>query len=133
VSNLGDLDRLFVQIKREKGKLYRDRMNQRNPPASTAEFSTQSAQSGHMQSLQLGRVQSLRNISDQIGGMLDADRQPDRRVENTYFSADVSGNAGVGHACGQTGKRLGAAQAHRQLEDLQRVQEFKCGGLPPTM
>jgi hypothetical protein len=82
-----------------------------------------------MQGLQLCRVQSLRNISDQIGGVLDADRQPDRGVENAYFLADVSRNAGVGHACGQTGKRLGAAQAHRQLEDLQRVQEFECGGL----
>ena len=34
----------------------------------------------------------------------------------------------MGHACG-AGKRLGAAQAHRQLEDLQRVQEFESGGL----
>ena len=33
------------------------------------------------------------------------------------------------HAGGQAGKRLGAAQAHRQLEDLQRVKEFECGGL----
>ena len=87
------------------------------------------AQSGHMQGLQLCRVQSLRDISDQIGRVLDADRQPDRGVENAYFLADVSRNAGVGHACGQAGKRLGAAQAHRQLEDLQRVQEFECGGL----
>src|SRR5229473_7344996 len=28
----------------------------------------------------------------------------------------------------QAGKRLSAAQAHRQLEDLQRVQEFEGGG-----
>jgi hypothetical protein len=26
---------------------------------------------------------------------------------------DVSENAGMGHACGQAGKRFGAAQAHR--------------------
>src|ERR1700674_2487011 len=81
------------------------------------------------QGVQLGRVQSLRDVRDQIGRVFNADRQPDRGVENTYFLADVSRNAGVGHACGQAGKRLGAAQAHRQLEDLQRVQEFECGGL----
>jgi hypothetical protein len=36
---------------------------------------------------------------------------------------------GVGPACRQAGKRLGAAKAHRQLEDLRRVQEFERGGL----
>ena len=82
-----------------------------------------------MQGAQLCLVQSLRDISDQIGRVFDADRQPDRGVENAYFLADVGWNAGVGHACGQAGKRLGAAQAHRQLEDLQRVQEFEGGGL----
>jgi hypothetical protein len=35
----------------------------------------------------------------------------------------------VGHGCGQAGKRLGVAQAHCQLEDLQRIQEFERGGL----
>ena len=82
-----------------------------------------------MQGAQLCLVQSLRDISDQIGRVFDADRQPDRGVENAYFLANVSRNAGVGHACGQAGKRLGAAEAHRQLEDLQRVQEFEGGGL----
>ena len=81
------------------------------------------------QGAQLGLVQSLRDVRDQIGPVFNADRQPDRRVENTYFLTDVSRNAGVGHACGQAGKRPGAAQAHRQLEDLQRVQEFERGGL----
>ena len=81
------------------------------------------------QEVQLCLVQSLRDVRDQIGRVFDADRQPDRGVENAYFLADVSRNAGVGHAGGQAGKRFGAAQAHRQLEDLQRVQEFECGGL----
>src|SRR4030081_341780 len=81
------------------------------------------------QGVQLCLVQSLRDVRDQIGRVFDADRQPDRGVENSYFLADVSRNAGVSHACGQASKRLGAAQAHRQLEDLQRVQEFECGGL----
>src|SRR2546430_8679354 len=75
--------------------------------------------------MQLSLVQGLRDVRDEIGRVFDADRQPDRGVENAYFLADVSRNAGVGHACGQAGKRLGAAQAHRQLEDLQRVQEFE--------
>src|SRR5216684_5587682 len=81
------------------------------------------------QGVQLCLVESLRDVRDQIGRVFDADRQPDRGVENAYFLADVSRNAGVGHACGQAGERLGTAQAHRQLEDLQRVQEFECGGL----
>ena len=81
------------------------------------------------QEVQLCLVQSLRDVRDQIGRVFDADRQPDRGVENAYFLPDVSRNAGMGHACGQAGKRLGPAQAHRQLEDLQRVQEFESGGL----
>src|ERR1700694_5946058 len=79
--------------------------------------------------VRLRLVQSLRDIRDQIGRVFDADRKPDRGVKNAYFFADVSRNAGVGHARGQAGKRLGAAQAHRQLEDLQRVQELEGGGL----
>ena len=84
-----------------------------------------------MQAVRLCRIQGLRDVSDEIGRVLDADRQPDRGVENADFLADVSRNAGVGHACGQAGKRLGAAQAHRQLEDLQRVQD--AAAWPPTM
>src|SRR5258707_11603493 len=73
------------------------------------------------QGAQLCLVQSLRDIRDQIGRVFDADRQPDGGVENAYFLADVSRNAGGGHACRQAGKRLGAPQAHRQLEALRRV------------
>src|SRR4030088_1255129 len=69
----------------------------------------------------LGRVQSLRDVRDQIGRVFDADRQPDRGVENAYFLADVGRNPGVGHPCRQAGKRLGAAQGSLQLEDLKRV------------
>ena len=57
-----------------------------------------------MQGVQLCLVESLRDVRDQIGRVFDADRQPDRGVENTYFLEDVSRNAGVGHACGQAGK-----------------------------
>src|SRR5436189_6024278 len=31
--------------------------------------------------------------------------------------------------CGQTSERFGAAQAHCELENLQRVQKFECRGL----
>src|ERR1700722_14986087 len=85
--------------------------------------------SGAKQGGQLRLIQSLCDVSDEIGWVFDANRQPDRGVENTDFLADVSWNAGMGHTCGQASKRLGAAQAHRELEDLQRVQEFKSGGL----
>ena len=33
---------------------------------------------------------------------------------------------------GRLASELGVAQAHRQLEDLKFVEEFECGGLPPT-
>ena len=55
------------------------------------------------QGVPLCLVQSLRDVRDQIGRVFDADRQPYRGVENAYFLADVSRNAGVGHACGQAG------------------------------
>src|SRR5882757_4448248 len=74
-------------------------------------------------------VQSLRDVRDQIGRMFDADRQPDRGVKYAYFVADVSRNAGVGHAGGQAGEWLRATQADRQFEDLQRVQEPERGRL----
>ena len=62
------------------------------------------------------RVQSLRDIRDQVGRVLDANRQPDRRVENPY-------------AGWQAGMRLGAAEAHSELEYLQRVEKFESSGL----
>jgi hypothetical protein len=74
-------------------------------------------------------AQSQRDVRYQIGWVFDPDRQPDCGVENAYFTTDFSWNARVGHACGQASKRLGAAEAHGQLDDLQRVQEFECGGL----
>src|SRR6476660_10471455 len=47
------------------------------------------------QGVQLCLVQGLRDVGDQIGGVFDANRQPDRGVENAYFLAEVSRNAGV--------------------------------------
>jgi hypothetical protein len=57
--------------------------------------------------------QGLLDVRDQIGRMLDADRQPNGGVEDTYLLADVGRNAGVRHASRQASKRLGATQAHR--------------------
>jgi hypothetical protein len=73
--------------------------------------------------------QGLRDVRDQIVRVLDADRQPDRRVENSDVLADIGRDAGVRHARRQARKRLGAALAHRQLEYLQRVEEFECRSL----
>src|SRR5437879_3093400 len=73
------------------------------------------------QGVQLCLVQSLRDVRDQIGRVFDADRQRDRGVENTYFLAAVSWNAGGGHACGQGGKGLGARPAPRPPGDWPRV------------
>ena len=87
------------------------------------------AQAGIRRGAQLRRVQGLRDIGDQIGRMLDADRQPDRGVEHADFLADVGWNAGMRHARRQAGQQLGAAETDRQLEDLQRVEEFEGGGL----
>ena len=57
--------------------------------------------------------------------------EPDRRVANSDVLADIGRNAAVRHACRQARKRLGAAQAQRQLENLQRVEKFECGSLAP--
>src|SRR6202166_32235 len=40
---------------------------------------------GDGQTLSVCLVQSLGDVRDQIGRVFDADRQPDRGVENTYF------------------------------------------------
>src|SRR3954467_4198664 len=54
-----------------------------------------------------------------------------RMVESRtpIFRRMSGGNAGVGHACREAGERLGAAEAHRQLEDLERVEKLECRGL----
>src|SRR6476620_6545369 len=57
--------------------------------------------------------------------MLDADRQPDGRVENADTIADVLRHSRMSHGGGMARKRLGAAKAHRQLEDLQCVEKGK--------
>src|SRR3984957_13252812 len=74
-------------------------------------------------------IQGLSDVRDQVGRVLDADRQPDCRVENPYFVADVGRNTGVRHAGWQAGKGLGAAETHRELEYLQRVEKFEGSGL----
>src|SRR5258708_23429545 len=43
------------------------------------------------QGVQLCLVQSLRDVRDQIRRVFDADRQPDRGVENAYFLAESAG------------------------------------------
>jgi hypothetical protein len=54
--------------------------------------------------LRLLRIQSLSDVRDQVGRVLDSDRQPDRGVENPDFFADVGRHARVRHARRQAGK-----------------------------
>jgi hypothetical protein len=49
-------------------------------------------------------IQSLRDVCDQVGRVLDADRQPDRGVENADLLTNVGRNARVGHGGRQAGK-----------------------------
>ena len=48
--------------------------------------------------MQLGLVQRLRDVRNQIGRVFYPDRKPDSRIENAYFFAVVYRNAGVGRA-----------------------------------
>jgi hypothetical protein len=75
------------------------------------------------------RFQSLCYVSDQIVWVLDADRQPDRRVENSEFLLDVGRHAGMGYARRQACEGLSSTKAHRQLQDLQRVKKLECSRL----
>ena len=77
----------------------------------------------------LPRVQGLGNVGDQIVRMLDADRQPDRGVEDPDLLSHIGRHSGMRHARRKAGEGFRSAQADGQLEDLQRVEEFECGRL----
>src|SRR4051812_9128646 len=76
-----------------------------------------------------GRLQRQLQVGDQIVRMLDADRKTDRRFQNADALADVGGHAGMRHGGRMARKRFRAAETDRELEDLQRVQEFERGWL----
>src|SRR3981081_4914225 len=70
-----------------------------------------------------GRCQCLRQIGNQVVGMLDADRQADRRVQHTDTVPYLGRNTRMCHGGGMARERLGTAEADRQLEDLQGIEE----------
>jgi hypothetical protein len=60
--------------------------------------------------------QSLLDVGDLIVRVLDADRQPDRRVQNSDVLTDARWHAGMSHARRQACKGLSASEARRQLD-----------------
>src|SRR5262245_9796860 len=62
--------------------------------------------------------------------MLDADGQADGAVEYADAQAHVRRHAGVRGGGWMARQRLGAAEADRELEELQRVEKAECRGLP---
>ncbi|EGE60534.1 hypothetical protein RHECNPAF_14110012 [Rhizobium etli CNPAF512] len=68
-------------------------------------------------------------IGNQVIGMLDADRQADRRFQHADPLPYFGGHTGMRHRGRMARKRFRAAQADGELEDLQRVQEFERGRL----
>src|ERR1700735_667240 len=77
----------------------------------------------------LPRVQGLGNVGDQIVRMLDADRQPDRGVEDPDLLSHIGRYSGMRHARRKAGEGFRPAQADGELEYLQGVEEFERGGL----
>src|SRR3954452_11601095 len=61
--------------------------------------------------------------------MLDADREADRRVGDADAVAHLLRDAGMRRRGRVRGKRFGAAEADRELEDAQRVEEAEGLGL----
>jgi hypothetical protein len=84
----------------------------------------------HSKSVPLHGAQGLLDIGNQIVRVLDADRKPDRGVEDPNFLPDLGRHSRMGHARGEAGEGLRPTQAHGQLEDLKRVEELERGSLP---
>src|SRR5436309_13050079 len=75
-----------------------------------------------LRSRALLRHQRVGEIRDEIVGVLDADREPDRRIGNTDARAQVRGHARMRRRTGVAGERFRPAEADRELEDLQLVE-----------
>src|SRR3954451_11511919 len=71
----------------------------------------------------------LREIRDDVVWMLDADREADRRVGDADAVAHLLRHPGMRRRGRVRGKRFGAAEADRELEDAQRVEEAEGLGL----
>jgi hypothetical protein len=65
----------------------------------------------------------LREVGDQIVGVLDADRDAHQIVGDAERILAFLRNRKMRHCGGMAGKRLGTAEADRKLSDFQRVEE----------
>ena len=66
--------------------------------------------------------QRLRQVREEVVGVFDADRQPDRRVADADAGAQLGGHARMRGAAGMAGQRLCSAQADRKLENLHPIE-----------
>jgi len=73
--------------------------------------------------LRLNLVERLLKIGDDTLRVLDPHRKTHHRRRNAHGQLILLGYIGVGHTAGMFRKRLGATQAHRQVHELQGIQE----------
>ena len=66
--------------------------------------------------------EGLRQVRDEIVGVLDADGQADRRLTYADAGAQLGGYARVRRRAGVAGEGLRSSQADGKLEDLQPVE-----------
>ncbi len=68
-------------------------------------------------------LNSLRQICPQIINAFNADVQPNQSVRDADFLPYLIGNGCVGHAGGMADEALYTAQAFRQSDQIQRLEE----------
>ena len=69
------------------------------------------------------RLQRVGEVGDEVVGILAADRNPDQVGGDVELLLALVGHRQMGHRRGRAGERLGAAEADREIGDLQRVEE----------
>ena len=78
-------------------------------------------------------AQRLVQIHDQVVGILNPDRNANKRLCDTqpqsFFFRDVR----MGHRRGMRSKRLRTTQAHRELDHLEAIEDGKGFGPTPSL
>ena len=77
----------------------------------------------------LDRLERLREIGDQIVGVLDTDRDADERRRDPHLALAPRLHVGVRHGRRMLRQALGAAEAHGEMDQLQPVQHGERFGL----